>query len=111
MEDELQQRDQEIDRITGDCNSYKTELTQLQAAGAALKGVNTNFDTPSIYHSTAKGTDDDSHAKPSRGELLEEFMTLEKEHARNKRYLDQLLAVVVQHHPSLLSILAQLQNG
>ena len=45
MEDVLQQRDQEIDRITGDCNSYKTELTQLQAAGAALKGVNTNFDT------------------------------------------------------------------
>ena len=32
MQDELQEKDKEIDRLTGDCNSYKTELTQLQAA-------------------------------------------------------------------------------
>ena len=52
---------------------------------------------------------DDDH-KPSRTKLMESLSSLEKEYSQTKLYLDQLLGVVVQHHPSLLNMLAQLQQ-
>ena len=49
-----------------------------------------------------------SDANPS--ELMDALRTVESECLQNKEYLNQLLAVVVEHCPHLLSIMANIQK-
>ena len=49
-----------------------------------------------------------SDANPS--ELMDALRTVESECLQNKEYLNQLLAVVVEHCPRLLSIMANIQR-
>ena len=51
-----------------------------------------------------------SLSKASRSELVKRLRKLEEEFSRHKVYLDQLLTVVIDQHPELLSMLGEAQR-
>ena len=51
-----------------------------------------------------------SLSKASRSELVKRLRNLEEEFSRHKAYLDQLLTIIIDQHPELLSMLGEAQR-
>ena len=49
-------------------------------------------------------------SKASRSELVKRLRNLEEEFSRHKAYLDQLLTIIIDQHPELLSMLGEAQR-
>ena len=54
--------------------------------------------------------DEGSLSRASRSELVKRLRNVEEECGRHKAYLDQLLTVVIDRHPELLSMLGEVQR-
>ena len=51
-----------------------------------------------------------SLSKASRSELVKRLRSVEEEFSRHKVYLDQLLTIIIDQHPELLSMLGEVQR-
>ena len=51
-----------------------------------------------------------SVSKASRAELVKRLRNVEEEFSRHKVYLDQLLTIIIDRHPELLSMLGEVQK-
>ena len=54
--------------------------------------------------------DEGSLSRASRSELVKRLRNVEEEFSRHKAYLDQLLTVIINQHPELLSMLGEVQR-
>ena len=54
--------------------------------------------------------DEGSLSRASRSELVKRLRNVEEECTRHKAYLDQLLTVIIDQHPELLSMLGEVQR-
>ena len=54
--------------------------------------------------------EEESLSKTSRSELVKRLKNVEEEFTRHKAYLDQLLTIIIDQHPELLSMLGEAQR-
>ena len=55
-------------------------------------------------------TEEASLSKASRSELIKRLRNVEDDFSRHKVYLDQLLTVIIDQNPQLLSMLGEVQR-
>ena len=91
----------ELKKLQQDKDKAVQVLRQQMIASEDLEQAMSNY-TPS--------PDEGSLSRASRSELVKRVRSVEKEFSRHKAYLDQLLTLVIDQHPELLSMLGQVQS-
>ena len=67
-------------------------------------------DLQQAFSNYSPSPEEGSLSRASRSELVKRVRKVEEEFSRHKAYLDQLLTLVIDQHPELLSMLGQMQG-